>query len=213
MYCFVICHIPPTSIEGNKCALRSCIPQTMEYEGIIDHFNPILPNAGILPFNGLETARELDEVYERVLPFDLTQTRHGPMFQNGNWFAGAIKRRRRAEIKASRTISLDSISRALILPTELLLEIFEFLYPIDLYSVIRSTKRLRSTLLDRGASSVWKEAFNRCSDVLPACPPDISEPRWASILFGPATCDVSCFTIVFKNLIVGTVLRAKGRHD
>ncbi|EDR07646.1 uncharacterized protein LACBIDRAFT_327520 [Laccaria bicolor S238N-H82] len=95
----------------------------MEYEGIIDHFNPILPNAGILPFNGLETARELDEVYERVLPFDLTQTRHGPMFQNGNWFAGAIKRRRRAEIKASRTISLDSISRALILPTELLLEI------------------------------------------------------------------------------------------
>ena len=54
-------------------------------------------------------------------------------------------------------------------------------------------------LLDRRASSVWKEAFKRCSDVLPSCPMDISEPRWASMLFGPATCDVGCFTVVFKN--------------
>ncbi|EDR04452.1 uncharacterized protein LACBIDRAFT_304521 [Laccaria bicolor S238N-H82] len=44
-------------------------------------------------------------------------------------------------------------------------------------------------LLDRRASSVWKEAFKRCYDVLPACPLDISEPQWASMLFGPATCD------------------------
>ena len=151
----------------------------------------------------------------------------------GNWFAAAIKRRRRAEIKASRTISLD-ISRVLDFPIELLLEVrpetsgiypiyryteprvtqvFESLHPIDLYSVIRSTKRLRSILLDRRASSVWKEAFKRCSDVLPPCPLDISEPRWASMLFGPATCDVDCFATPFEMLIVGTVLRTEGRHD
>ena len=41
---------------------------------------------------------------------------------SGNWFAAAIKRRRRAEIKASRTTSLD-ISCALDLPIELLLEV------------------------------------------------------------------------------------------
>ena len=144
-----------------------------------------------------------------------------------------MKRRRRAEIKASRTISLG-ISCALHLPIELLLEvrpdasescrinrliepsatqIFEFLHPIDLYSVIRSTKRLRSILLDRRASSVWKEAFKRCSDILPPCPLDVSEPRWASMLFGPATCDVGCFTVVLKMLIVKKVLRAEGRHD
>jgi hypothetical protein len=52
----------------------------MEYEGIVDEFTVILPNAGILPFNDLESASELDEVYERVLPFD---TELGPIFQNG----------------------------------------------------------------------------------------------------------------------------------
>jgi hypothetical protein len=60
---------------------------------------------------------------------------------------------------------------------------------------------------------VWKEAFKSCSDVLPPRPLDISEPLWASMLFGPATCDVSSFTIIFEMLIVGTELRAEGRHD
>jgi hypothetical protein len=60
---------------------------------------------------------------------------------------------------------------------------------------------------------VWKKAFKRCTGVLPPCPLDISEPLWASMLFGPATCDVGCFTIVFEMLIVGTELRAEGRHD
>ena len=67
--------------------------------------------------------------------------------------------------------------------------------------------------MDRRASSIWKEAFKRCSDVLPPCPLDISEPLWASMLFGPATCDVDCFTTPLEMLIVGTVLRTEGRHD
>jgi len=49
-------------------------------EGIVDPFTTILPNAGILPFNDIESANELDDVYERVLPFDMELS---TIFQNG----------------------------------------------------------------------------------------------------------------------------------
>ena len=53
----------------------------MMYEGIVDEFTLILPNAGILPF---DSASELDEIYERVLPF-VTDPNFGvnPYFKNG----------------------------------------------------------------------------------------------------------------------------------
>ncbi|EDR04454.1 uncharacterized protein LACBIDRAFT_304523 [Laccaria bicolor S238N-H82] len=159
----------------------------MTCEEIVDEFTMTLPNAGILPFNDVERASELDKIYERVNPVRFKGS-FNPYFKYGNWFAAAIKRRRRAEIKASRPISVDR-SFVLDLPIELLLEIFQFLHPMDLYSVIRSTKRMRSILLDRRTLSIWKEVFERCSDVLPRRPLDISEPQWASMLFGPATCD------------------------
>ena len=114
----------------------------MAYEGIVDELTMSLPNAGILPFNDLESASELDEIYERVLPFETeSNCCFNPYFKNGellsrtqgiqitlinlfsgNWFAAAVKRRRRAEIKASKTNSLD-ISCILYLPIELLLEV------------------------------------------------------------------------------------------
>ena len=40
----------------------------MMHEEIVDEFTVILPNAGILPFNDLKSASELDEIYERVHP-------------------------------------------------------------------------------------------------------------------------------------------------
>ena len=43
----------------------------MTHEEIVDEFTVILPNAGILPFNDLKSASELDEIYDsRVLPFE-----------------------------------------------------------------------------------------------------------------------------------------------
>ena len=53
----------------------------MMYEGIVDDFTLILPNAGILPF---DSASELDEIYERALPFE-TDPNCGfnPYFKNG----------------------------------------------------------------------------------------------------------------------------------
>ena len=42
----------------------------MTHEEIVDELTLILPNAGILQFNDLKSASELDEIYERVLPFE-----------------------------------------------------------------------------------------------------------------------------------------------
>lgn len=111
-----------------------------------DEIVVIFLSDGILPFDDLKTARELNEVYGLVLPFEMGvnsgysnpsfgtselsgvrirkyRSYSSPCPMSGNWFAGAIKRQRMSEIKASRTdVSLD-ISRALDLPVELLLEV------------------------------------------------------------------------------------------
>ena len=56
----------------------------MAYEEIVDEFTMSLPNAGILPFNDLESASELDEIYERVPPFETESNRClNPYFKNG----------------------------------------------------------------------------------------------------------------------------------
>jgi hypothetical protein len=39
--------------------------------------------------------------------------------------------------------------------------------------------------------SLWKDVF-RNDVTLPRCPPDLSEPRWAALLFGPDICEVNC---------------------
>jgi hypothetical protein len=70
------------------------------------------------------------------------------------------------------------------------IQIFEHLHPIDLYNLIRTSKAFRSLLLRRQATAVWRETFSRHPDI-PSCPPDLSLPKWASLLFGPTTCDVS----------------------
>ncbi|KAF9474400.1 hypothetical protein BDN70DRAFT_898994 [Pholiota conissans] len=68
--------------------------------------------------------------------------------------------------------------------------IYGLLHPIDLYHAICSTKRLRRFLLDKKSSFIWKESFLNYP-VIPFYPDDVSAPKWASLLFGPATCD-SC---------------------
>ena len=60
----------------------------MTHEEIVDEFTVILPNAGILPFNDLKSASELDEIYDsRVLPFEAEPNychfKFNPYFKNG----------------------------------------------------------------------------------------------------------------------------------
>lgn len=61
--------------------------------------------------------------------------------------------------------------------------------PYDVLKLARTTKDFRSLLLNRSSSSIWKAAFSNFPG-LPDCPPGMSEPAWANLVFSPR-CSVS----------------------
>ncbi|KAK0491270.1 hypothetical protein IW261DRAFT_1620664 [Armillaria novae-zelandiae] len=69
------------------------------------------------------------------------------------------------------------------MPLDIWLEIFEVLHPLDLLHLARSTKHLRSVLMSRSLSAIWKNA--RLSSDFPEPMPGLSEPVWVSLLFEP----------------------------
>ncbi|SJL02255.1 uncharacterized protein ARMOST_05581 [Armillaria ostoyae] len=69
------------------------------------------------------------------------------------------------------------------MPLDIWLEIFEVLHPLDLLHLARSTKHLRSVLMSRSLSTIWKNA--RLSSDFPEPMPGLSEPAWVSLLFEP----------------------------
>ncbi|TFK42216.1 hypothetical protein BDQ12DRAFT_677822 [Crucibulum laeve] len=74
------------------------------------------------------------------------------------------------------------------LPFDLVLEVLGHVHPLDLYSLIQTIKSFRNMLLNPRYKSIWREAFASYPDI-PACPPDISEPRWCSLLFETVQCN------------------------
>jgi len=68
------------------------------------------------------------------------------------------------------------------MPVDILYEIFSHLHPIDVLSLSRTTKALRSILLARHARGVWSASLASVR-ALPACPPDLTEPQYASLAF------------------------------
>lgn len=75
------------------------------------------------------------------------------------------------------------------------LQIFTYLHPQDILSLSRSTHRLRQLLMTRDAKFVWKSALSNVHG-FPFCPPDLSEPQFASLAFDEE-CHVSVELNVF----------------
>ncbi|KAF5310607.1 hypothetical protein D9619_007761 [Psilocybe cf. subviscida] len=75
-----------------------------------------------------------------------------------------------------------SLSVLVTMPLDILFEVFGHLAPKDLISLSRTTKSLRSTLLDESAKSVWITSRSRKG--APDPPPDMSEAQWAALIFG-----------------------------
>ncbi|KAF9486154.1 hypothetical protein BDN70DRAFT_237123 [Pholiota conissans] len=108
----------------------------------------------------------------------------------GNYIKTNVLSRLRIQAKATRLrVSWNLEAMWDYLPNELIYSIFGFLHPIDLYHAIRATKSLRRFLLDRNSTSIWRESFLNHPDI-PFYPDDVSSPKWVSMIFGPATCDV-----------------------
>lgn len=68
------------------------------------------------------------------------------------------------------------------MPMDILFEIFGHLNPLDVLRLARTTKQFRRVLMDRSARCIWIAARNNLSD-LPDCPPFMSEPQFANLVF------------------------------
>ncbi|KAG9226924.1 hypothetical protein CCMSSC00406_0003403 [Pleurotus cornucopiae] len=68
------------------------------------------------------------------------------------------------------------------MPLDILFEILQYLDPLDLLRMARTTKDLRSVLMNRSALSVWKSARANIPFLLD-CPEGVSEPAFANFMF------------------------------
>ncbi|RPD66066.1 hypothetical protein L226DRAFT_566545 [Lentinus tigrinus ALCF2SS1-7] len=68
------------------------------------------------------------------------------------------------------------------LPLDVLIEIFGHLHPKDLLNLSRASRDFRAFLMNRGNSGLWRAARTNVPG-LPECPPFLSEPAYANVVF------------------------------
>ncbi|KAI0747632.1 hypothetical protein C8Q80DRAFT_687812 [Daedaleopsis nitida] len=69
------------------------------------------------------------------------------------------------------------------LPVDVFLEIASHLHPLDLLQLSRASNELRDMLMSRQTRSLWVAARKAYDPPLPDCPDDLSEPKYASLVF------------------------------
>ncbi|KAF9075683.1 hypothetical protein BDP27DRAFT_1414865 [Rhodocollybia butyracea] len=67
-------------------------------------------------------------------------------------------------------------------PLDVILEIFCFLEPDDLLRLVRTTKRIRSILMNKSSESIWRAARENVNG-LPIPPDDLNEPQYAHFCY------------------------------
>ncbi|KAH9854866.1 hypothetical protein C2E23DRAFT_901801 [Lenzites betulinus] len=83
----------------------------------------------------------------------------------------------KVDVVIPRRVFLEDVS------LDILLEVFSHLHPQDLLLMSRTSKIFRAFLMSRRSALVWKEARVRTSSDAPPCPPHMSEPQYAVLLF------------------------------
>ncbi|KDR85925.1 hypothetical protein GALMADRAFT_132550 [Galerina marginata CBS 339.88] len=74
------------------------------------------------------------------------------------------------------------------IPVEILLEILEYLHPIDLLQLMKAHPAFRELLKDCSCTSVWRSTFGNYSDI-PKIPSNLTGYKWADLLFNPSICE------------------------
>lgn len=80
-----------------------------------------------------------------------------------------------------------SLEGFLKLPTELVFEVLRHLHTLDLYHLSLTSQPFGRVLSGTEAIPLWKSSFARIPD-FPPCPSDLTNARWASLMFGPVRC-------------------------
>ncbi|KAF9513241.1 hypothetical protein BS47DRAFT_1344467 [Hydnum rufescens UP504] len=95
------------------------------------------------------------------------------------------------------------------MPLDIFVEIVGHLEPLDLLHLARSNKFLRALLMNKANKILWKSARATIED-LPDCPPDLSEPAYASLVF-ESICTV-CGSTRASKIDWSTRVRACKKH-
>ncbi|KAG8699869.1 hypothetical protein FRC08_005063 [Ceratobasidium sp. 394] len=69
------------------------------------------------------------------------------------------------------------------LPADVLAQIVPYLDPLDVIYLARVNRTVRKVLMHKSASSMWRGCIENAG--LPVCPPELTEPRYVSILHQP----------------------------
>ncbi|KAG9090758.1 hypothetical protein FS749_000310 [Ceratobasidium sp. UAMH 11750] len=93
----------------------------------------------------------------------------------------AQRKRRNRAARAAAAAGGSRSSAFLKLPAEILAQIVLHLYPEDVIYLAQVNKSIRKVLMSRSAAPMWRACIKNIG--LPACPPELSEPRYASLLF------------------------------
>ncbi|PPR04793.1 hypothetical protein CVT24_007109 [Panaeolus cyanescens] len=88
-----------------------------------------------------------------------------------------------------RRMRLSSLSGIIQLPLEIIMEIFSYLHPMDLYHLMQTCRGVRHILLDPQARFVWSRTFDSWYPSILPVPVGISAPKWAALLFAPIVCE------------------------
>jgi len=86
-------------------------------------------------------------------------------------------------------------------------QVFQHLHVIDMYHLSLTSRSLHDMLWHPSLYPLWKEAFARIP-LFPSCPPALTQPQWAALMFGPVRCQVGATSLVRglpERLIYGTI--------
>lgn len=129
----------------------------------------------------------------------------GPQIESdelGTTKATQTRVKKRGLLAAVAEFPLDVLFEVIIIPwlflmfvvmTLFLWQIFKYMTPYDLLRLSRATKGLRQVLLQKSSRFIWEAARSNLEG-LPDKPSDLSEPRYASLVFD-SHCDVSLLAI------------------
>lgn len=84
--------------------------------------------------------------------------------------------------RARRGPLVGRLASLMEMPMDILFEIFGHLNPLDVLRLARTTKEFRRLLMHRSSRCIWIAARNNLPD-LPDCPPYMSEPQFANLVF------------------------------
>ncbi|KAL5482915.1 hypothetical protein ACEPAI_9510 [Sanghuangporus weigelae] len=92
---------------------------------------------------------------------------------------GVIKKpKRKPQLRKS---DLGKLARVLDLSVEIFCEIANYLTPVDLLQLSRTSRSLREFILSKSSRAIWVACLSATG--IPACPPDMSEPQYANLYF------------------------------